>query len=271
MKNKHIKMFESFSSENYEQEIANSIFENWKENNLSTLLSLSSLFEQEFWDEDRELTSGEKRAQDRDLQVTSKEQLAAIYLLALGEAEHDDRGFYLTSIPELRNFGMIDPNSGAFEISIPAFADAIGMESARTLTRRANEFKSMITGSGETPSIIFFEKVLNAFNFFSTQRPLDLIPHISPIIQDATVATANRDQAEAQKDTDAVRRAERNREILRVGEMVFSLIRDLKRNPVFSDPNKAERMAISRISKEIEMDPVRVKAAYEKFKMSRGL
>ena len=53
-----------------------------------------------------------------------------------------------TSIPELRNFGMIHPNSGAFEITIPAFADAIGMESARTLTRRANEFKSMIYVSG---------------------------------------------------------------------------------------------------------------------------
>ena len=123
MKTKHIKMFEGFSAENYEQEIANSIFESWKKNNLSKLFTL--LFEQEFWDDDKELTPGERRAYDRDLQITTKEQLAAIYLAALGEAEHDDRGFYLTSIPELRNFGMIDPNTRAFVISTPALADAI--------------------------------------------------------------------------------------------------------------------------------------------------
>ena len=268
MNNKHIKMFEGFSTENYEQEIANSIFESWKKNNLS---KLSSLFEQEFWDDDRELTPGERRAYDRDLQITSKEQLAAIYLLALGEAEHDDRGFYLTSIPELRDFGSLDPMTGAFKISIPAFTDAIGMESSVTARRRANEFKNMITGAGETGSIIFFQKVVDAFEFFSTQRPTDLIPHISPIIQDASVATANRNQADAQLDVDAVRRAERNREILKVGEMVFSLIKDLRQNPVFSDLPKAEITAINKISKEIGMDAERVKTAYERFKMDRGI
>lgn len=269
MKTKHIKMFESFSSENYEQEIANSIFENWKENNSHKLFTL--LFEQEFWNDDEELTPAEKRAYDRDLQITSKEQLAAIYLLALGEAEHEDRGFYLTSIPELRNFGMMDPKTRAFEISIPAFADAIGMESPATLTRRFNEFKNMITGEGETASIIFFQKVVNAFEFFSTQRPSDLIPHISPIIQDAGVATTNRNRADTQRDIEAVRREERNRETLRIGEMVFSLIKDLMQNPVFKDRGKAEKTSIGKISVETGMAPERVKVAYEKFRMSRGI
>lgn len=269
MNTKHIKMFEGFSTENYEQEIANSIFESWKKNNSHKLFTL--LFEQDFWDDDEELTPGERRAYDRDLQITSKEQLAAIYLLALGEAEHEDRGFYLTSIPELRNFGMMDPNTRAFEISIPAFADAIGMESQVTLRRRADEFENMITGAGETASIIFFKKVVNAFEFFSTQRPSDLIPHISPIIQDAGVATKNRNQVDTQREIEAVRRAERKRETLRVGEMVFSLIKDLMQNPVFKDREKAEKTAIGKISVETGMASVRVKAAYEKFRMSRGI
>jgi hypothetical protein len=262
-------MFEGFSTENYEQEIANSIFESWKRNNPSKLFTL--LFEQEFWNDDEELTPGERRAYDRDLQITTKEQLAAIYLLALGEAEHNDKGFYLTSIPELRDFGMIDPNTGAFVISTPALADAIGMESPRTLTRRFNEFKNMITGAGETASIIFFQKVLNAFEFFSTQRPSDLIPHISPIIQDAGVATTNRNQVDTQRDIEAVRRLERNRETLRVGEMVFSLTKNLMQNPAFKDREKAEKIAIGKISVEIGMTSERVKAAYEKFKIDRRI
>lgn len=269
MNTKHIKMFEGFSTENYEQDIANSIFESWKKNNSHKLFTL--LFEQEFWNDNEELTPGERRAYDRDLQITTKEQLAAIYLQALGEAEHNDKGFYLTSIPELRDFGMIVPNTGAFVISTPALADAIGMESPRTLTRRSNEFKNMITGAGETASIIFFQKVVNAFEFFSTQRPSDLIPHISPIIQDASVATTNRNQEDTQRDIETVRRAERNRETLRVGEMVFSLVKDLMRNPVFKNREKAERTAIGKISVEMGMAPERVKAAYERFKMSRGI
>ena len=260
-------MFESFSSENYEQEIANSIFENWKENNL---VMLSFLFEQDYWDEEETLSAGEKRALERDFQILSKEQMAVIYLRALG-AEEGDPGKYLMSIEGLRDFGYIDDQSGAFKVTIPALADAIGLESARTVARTTNKFKNLISGVGETTSETIYPKVLKAFEFFKNETPSNLAVVASSIIQDATISTKNRDESEAQKDVASVQRAEKSKSTLRIGEMVYMLVRDLRRNPVFSDIRKAERIAISRIAGQLVMDKMKVQMAYDKFKTSRGL
>jgi hypothetical protein len=267
MKNKHIKMFESFSSENYEQEIANSIFENWKENNL---VMLSFLFEQDYWDEEETLTAGEKRALDRDFQILSKEQMAVLYLRALG-AEEGDPGKYVMSIRGLRDFGGVDENTGAFVITIPALADAIGLESARTVSRTTNKFKNLISGVGETMGEAIYPKILKAFEFFKNESPTNLAVVASSIIQDPLTSTKNRDESEAQKDVASVQRAEKSKSTLRIGEMVYMLVRDLKRNPVFSDIRKAERIAISKIAGELAMDTMKVQMAYDKFKTSRGL
>jgi hypothetical protein len=267
MKNKHIKMFESFSSENYEQEIANSIFENWKENNL---VMLSFLFEQDYWDEEETLSAGEKRALERDFQILSKEQMAVLYLRALG-VEEGDPGKYLMSIEGLRYFGGVDENTGAFVITIPALADAIGLESARTVSRTTNKFRNLISGVGETSSEAIYPKILKAFEFFRNESPTNLAVVASSIIQDHLTSTKNRDEAEAQKDIASVRRAEKTKSTLRVGEMVYSLVRDLRRNPAFQDIAKAERVAISKISAQLQMDPAKVRMAYDKFKVNRGL
>lgn len=267
MKTKHIKMFESFSSENYEQEIANSIFENWKQNNL---LMLSFLFEQDFWDEEETLTAGEKRALDRDFKILSKEQMAVLYLRALG-AEEGDPGKYLMSIRGLRDFGGIDENTGAFIITVPALSDAIGVESARTVSRTTNKFRNLISGVGETSGEAIYPKILKAFEFFQTESPTNLAVVASSIIQDPLTSTKNRDEAETQKDVASVQRAERAKSTLRVGEMVFMLVRDLKRNPAFQDITKAERIAVSKIAAELSMDTTKVRMAYDKFKVSKGL
>lgn len=267
MKTKHIKMFENFSSENYEQEIANSIFENWKENNLSIL---SFLYEADFWDEEESLTAGEKRALDRDFQILSKEQLAVLYLRALG-AEEGDPGKYLMSIRGLRDFGSIDENTGAFIITIPALADAIGLESARTVSRTTNKFRNLISGVGETTGEVIYPKVLKAFEFFTTETPTNLAVVASSIIQDPATSTKNRDAAELEKETASGKRAEKMKSNMRIGEMVFLLFKDLRRNPVFSDPSKAERIAVNKIAGELAMDPMKVQLAYDKFKTTKGI
>jgi hypothetical protein len=267
MKTKHIKMFESFSSENYEQEIANSIFENWKENNL---VRLSFLFEQDFWDEEENLSAGEKRALDRDFQILGKEQMAVLYLRALG-AEEGDPGKYLMSIKGLRDFGAIDDNTGAFGITIPALADAIGLESSRTVSRTTNKFRNLISGVGETAGETIYPKILKAFEFFNTETPTNLSVVASSIIQDPAMSTRNRDAAEVEKETASGKRAEKIKRDLRIGEMVFLLFKDLKKNPAFNDSNKAERVALNKIAGELAMDVLKVKMAYDKFKASKGI
>jgi hypothetical protein len=257
-------MFEKFSTENYEQQIANSIFESWKKNNL---VRLSFLFEQDFWDEEENLSAGEKRALDIDFQILEKEQMAVLYL----RAEEGDPGKYLMSIKGLRGFGTIDNNTGVFDITNPALADAIGLESSRTVSRTTNKFRNLISGVGETARESMYPKILKAFKFFNNEKPTNLAIVASSIIQDPAMSTRNRDAEEAEKETASGKRAEKIKSDLKIGEMVFLLFKELRKNPAFSDVNKAERIAINKIAGELAMDVLKVKMAYDKFKTSKGI
>lgn len=264
---RYIKMFEGFSNDDYENQIADQIFENFKDKNL---FRFTYLFEADFWDDEEDLTSGERAAFSRDFQILTKEQLAVLYLRALG-AEEGDPGRYLVSIRELRDFGYVDGSTGQFVLTNPALADAIGVNSTRTVTRTISKFRNLISGVGETQSEAIYPKLMKSFEYFSQENPSNLALIASSIITDAQTNTRNRDEAEADRDIAANRRAEKNKEILRVGEMVFMLQKDLRQNPVFRDPAKAERTAITKIANELNMDPAKVKDAYDKFKISKGI
>jgi hypothetical protein len=92
---KKIKLFENYTSQNYERELEDFIYEQWSSKNEEFLSLLESLiFEDDNdsldWLDDEELTPGEMRALERDLQIISKGQLAALYLKALGQYEFGD-------------------------------------------------------------------------------------------------------------------------------------------------------------------------------------
>jgi hypothetical protein len=143
---KNIKLFEQYS-EDYQtdMEIADSIYEDWKadqEEDLSSVFE-SDLYDDDNWgDDDAELTSGEKAALARDFQIMNKPQLAALYLRALGKVKDNHYGTYTIMIDGIKDFGEID-KEGVFNIPGHAFADAIGLDSAVTVQRTIMKFRKI--------------------------------------------------------------------------------------------------------------------------------
>ena len=69
----------------------------------------------------------------------------------------------------------------------------------------------------------------------------------------------------------SARAIERKEELVRLGDSVFSLIKSLKQNPIFSDPKKAQRAAIMRIARDSGLDPSKVDAALQKYLASKDI
>ena len=100
--------------------------------------------EGESWeDTDVEYSSGEMRAYSRGLQIMTKPQMAAIYLLAKGRCEEVGAD-YVKMIDGIQAFGYTDETDGTFNITVPALADAIGMDSDRTLSYTLKKFENLI-------------------------------------------------------------------------------------------------------------------------------
>jgi hypothetical protein len=280
MANKHIKLFEQHSEEyETEKELLNSIFEDWKldQDDFDSLYEyeLGDVHEgedEEDWmDDDSELTSGERAALSRDFQILSKAQMAALFLRALGKEEDNDPGKYLVMINGILPFGQIDENSGVFNITIPALADAIGLESTRTVSRTVRKFINLLSGAGETPGEAIYPKLEKAFVEFNQRTPREVALLASEAIQDPAAFTKNRDAAEAAGPRAAADRMRRKAEQLNMGEKVHSLVKSLKNVDIFRAPGKAEKAAISKLANELGLTPDRVALAYNKFLSDKGI
>lgn len=192
MKNKHIKLYEEIQLEAlglmiYEASI--------KRYNVSLRLN-----EQKEWDDDEqdEMTSGERRAFERGLQVMTKPQMAALYLLAKGRSE-DLGADYMKLIDGIEEFGYTDETDGSFNITIPALADAIGMDSDRTLSYTQRKFQNMMGGLGETASQSLSPKLIEAYAALSQKDDTTIAAFAAGCIQDAS-NTTNRDSADSRRE-----------------------------------------------------------------------
>lgn len=261
---KRIQLFESYAS-TYERELVDFLYEKLEKD--------LHLYESEyrFEEEEPEMSAGEKRAFDRDLQVISRPQLAAIYLKALGRSEGED-GAYLVMIDGIKDFGEFNPNTRAFSITNPAFADAIGLKSVSTITRTVNKFVNLIDGVGETQQEIIYPKIISAYDYFSTKTPVQISNMAAEAIQDANEYTLNRDKAETTRERSSIARAKKQKEDDLLGGKVFSLINSLKSSSsVFKEPGKAQKLAIKKISSETNIPENKIKEYYKKYLISRGL
>jgi len=275
---KNIKLFEQYS-EDYQtdMEIADSIYEDWKadqEEDLSSVFE-SDLYEdddEDDWgDDDAELTSGEKAALARDFQIMGKPQLAALYLRALGKVKDNHYGTYTIMIDGIKDFGEID-KEGVFNITGPAFADAIGLDSAETVRRTVKKFRNLISGEGETSGEAIYPKIIKAFNEFNSRTPRKIAALASEAIQDNTMFTKNRDAAASEGPRAAARRFEQKINQIRLGEKVHSLINSLKAVAIYkNDTAKAQKAAISRLSRDLNVTVEKVKLAYQKFLKEKGI
>jgi len=206
--NKYIKLFENYSTE---EEQMKAIFERSMHKLLLNGICLdfinASLNEQEEWyEEERELTSGEKTAVARGLQLMTRSQMAAIYLWAKGKVE--ERGAdYVKMITGIEPFGYIDETDGDFRITIPAMADAIGMDSDRTLSYTISKFENLIKNIGETPSQSLSPKLIAAYNALSQMPTTNIVAYAGDSIQDPS-NTMNRDAAETRRQSNRESAAE---------------------------------------------------------------
>lgn len=277
---KNIKLFEQYS-EDYQtdMEIADSIYEDWKadqEEDLSSVFE-NALYEDDddeddnWGDDDAELTSGEKAALARDFQIMNKPQLAALYLRALGKVKDNHYGTYTIMIDGIKDFGEID-KEGVFNITGYAFADAIGLDSAVTVQRTIMKFRNLISGEGETSGEAIYPKIIKAFNEFNSRTPREIAALASEAIQDNMMFTKNRDAAAAEGPRAAARRFEQKINQIKLGEKVHSLINSLKAVAIYkNDTAKAQRAAISRISRDLNVTPEKVQLAYQKFLKEKGI
>jgi len=269
-----IKLFESFSPEEYE---VDKVYEKWINENKDLVSSLlESINEQDDdeedpeedsgeyddnqnandWLSDDELTPGEKRAFERDLQVVSKEQLAALYLKALGKYEFGDpekkgrsgsvaervlQDTYVTGIPNIGGFCNEDWRSGKLYIGPSGLSDAIGLESKTTVTRTVNKFYLLLSqGSGSHEEVVY-PKIIDAFNYFSDKK-VDVIQSVAAgAIQDPATSTAHRSLMKDSRIT--------KEQGLNIGKSIHSLFMDLYKSPFFNkDICKVQKNAVTKIS-----------------------
>jgi hypothetical protein len=273
---KNLKLFEQYN-EDYqtEMEITDSVFEDWKadqEEDLSSVFENDLYEDDEDWgDDDAELTSGEKAALARDFQIMSKPQLAALYLRALGKVKDNHYGAYTIMIDGIKEFGEVD-KEGVFNLTGPAIADAIGLDSAVTVTRTVKKFRNLITGEGETSGESIYPKIVKAFNEFSSRTPREVAALASEAIQDPMMFTKNRDAAVAEGPRSAAKRLEQKINQVRLGEKVHSLVNSLKAVPIYrNETAKAQRAAIAKIARELNLAVEKVQLAYQKFLSDKGI
>ena len=269
---KHIKLFEQYNQ--YEADLVNSIYENWKSGlseDLKSIFESKSLFENvEYWDEEKPLSSGEKAAMSRDFQIISKPQLAALYLKALG-LEEEEPGKYIFKIPGIKDFAELDPNTGKIDITNAAFADAIGLESLGTVSRTVSKFRNLISGVGETAAESIYPKVVAAYEVFQGTNTDTLAALAGEAIQDATEFTKNREYQSALSARGAEQREAAKKEAQKLGLSVYTLINNLRRTPIFSDIQKAQSVAINKLSSETGINPDKIRNAYAEYLKGKGI
>lgn len=233
--NKYIKLFENYSTE---EEQMKAIFERSMHKLLLNGICLdfinARLNEQEEWyEEEGELTSGEKTAITRGLQLMTKSQMAAIYLWAKGRVEEKGAD-YVKMITGIEPFGYIDETDGDFRITIPAMADAIGMDSDRTLSYTISKFENLIKDIGETPSQSLSPKLIAAYNALSQMPTTNIVAYAGDSIQDPS-NTMNRDAAETRRQSDRESAAESRQRRKQEDETIVTVLQqavsDFKKAP----------------------------------------
>lgn len=266
---KHIKLFEQYNTN--EDAILNSIYENWKGSLSEDLVSLleGKINEADYFETEGELSPGERRALAREMQIISKPQLAALYLFALGKEEGEPFK-YIFRIPGMLDFADQD-NAGNPTITYAAFADAIGLESMTTVSRTMNKFKNLISGIGETPGEVVYPKVVQAFEAFQGMNTDSLAAEAGETIQDALIFTKNREAAAAMATKGAAAREAEKKNALNYGFMIYKLIDQLRRNPLFSDLRKAQNTAIRKIAGESNIPETKLLDYYAAYLRDKGI
>lgn len=260
---KHVKLFEQFLFEKEEDALLEEIFQDWK-----SLFEAKAEGPQDETHPDydpelkRVLTSGEKAAKDRGMQILSDAQLAGMYLRALGITE-DDKNKYLSYIAGDEGVDIMDfadNSTGSNNWANDALADALGIGSTRTLIRTVAKLRNMIDGTGGTETEVVYPKVIKAFEKFKGMKPTEIGIMAGDALQKSDYSK-NRDAATAAAATASGKREADKAFQEAMGRDAFSLARSLK--PHFHE--KAMDKAVQKISQEKGVPYQKVKFALDKY------
>jgi len=258
--NQWIKLNESINFNTQFEEI----YENWKDS-LSKNLKIwinSNINEQE----EIEYTSGERAALTKGDQIITQPQLAAIYLWAKGQFEDGPDTDYVAKVPGISEYGTLEED-GSVTITKAAFADAIGINSPRTVTRTISKFVLLFNGEFEgTDSEIMSRKYETAFLEFERMPLTQIIKLAETTVSLPGVTRAQEKELEF-REKNAARRQELKLSENMLGRKVYDLVKNL-RSALYSGPggmSLALNRALSKISQESGESEEYLRSIYRKY------
>jgi hypothetical protein len=271
---KHVKLFESFH-EDFLIEKAFVEFLYSLDESLEEIFSMNEAEERVEWDDEKEeksLTRGEKAALARGHNLMSEEQMAVLYLIALGKTE-DEIEKYITRIDGMLSFADLDPKTQKPKFTMAAIADAIGLVSNRTMSRTINKFKNLIEGVGETEAEAIYPKLLKAFQKFGKMNTDSVAALGAECIQDPSY-NVNREAAEKYSSKTAAARAEAKNKAVKQGEAVYTLYKSLQsamKAKGLSSPEKILNLSIAKINNETGADETVLRNALTAYLKDKGI
>ena len=256
---KRIKDFKDWEvQEVHESEIINSIYEDLIFESLQDLAQEDSSAGDDF-EEDAvpkgQMTWGEKIAFARDLQILTHQQMAGLYLRAL-EIFEESNGKYLYLIPGLRNYGKIDSN-GNFRISYENLGKALDIKPG-TVFRTIERYLMILSGIDTYKDQKHYPKILKAAAELGELKPREIIPSVEKIVKiDPTRGIGPKLLAAA---------VAKKSKLMKIGKGVDVLAQELKKQIYSQDFEKAKRVAIEKIAREMNLANEFVASAYEQFR-----
>lgn len=208
----------------------------------------------------QKLSSGEKAALTKGLDVITDSQMAALYLVAktrLAKRE-DQSDTYAGRQAQKMNRDV--SNDDFRDVTYGRLADLLNMKPL-TVSRTTNKFMLLMKGE-ERESEVLYAKIIEAFEKFKSMQEAEVLG----LAQEAVDPNASTDKSDAFRDKTSQQSAKtRENKISRdkaIGQSVKSLYNSLKGQ--FGE-EKAARMSVSKVAGEKGLDPAAVKAIVQEF------
>lgn len=221
-----------------------------------------ALLEDTMFEDDENLTSGEKRALTRGYELTTEPQFAAAYLRAMGMIEEDPNKFIANIINgDDDTLDIKDFAEAGGKYTADGLADAMGMASTMTFQRISNKFKNLIDGIGDTEREKIYPKILSAYEKFKKLNVHQIGEIAGDNLQQKDFSK-NRDNAEAKSATSAQGRVDAKKETEEIGRSAYTLAKSLRKH---FDLKKSQEQAINKIAQSKNIKGEVVKMALAKY------
>lgn len=190
--------------------------------------------------EDDELTSGEKAALTRGMDLLTEAQAAVAYLLALGKSNLIWKTMGLVGL-------------GSTPISVEDLSKQIGMK-ILSLIYAMKKFK-ILMGKEEQGSQVIYEKIIKFFNKFDTMNPED-VASIAQAAFTPEAAEKGEEYTQQFSQKKEVKSMEKRKKEFELRQYVNTIINTYGKMG-YGYP-ESKKKAINRVSKEMNIPPAEI-------------